>query len=93
MSLSRRPQSPERVALSFGPDDDDPERIERTVILPPDFPYMELRALGEMLEAEGVFVPGYQPPPVGLCHPDAFIFEAQFENIQTILLPDPPESE
>lgn len=88
MSLSRRPQSPERVALSFGPDDDDPERIERTVILPPDFPYMELRALGEMLEAEGVFVPGYQPPPVGLCHPDAFIFEAQFENIQTILLPD-----
>lgn len=88
MSLSRRPQSPERIALSFGPDDDDPERIERTVILPPDFPYMELRALGEMLEAEGVFVPGYQPPPVGLCHPDAFIFEAQFENIQTILLPD-----
>lgn len=88
MSLSRRPRSPERIALSFGPDDDDPERIERTVILPPDFPYMELRALGEMLEAEGVFVPGYQPPPVGLCHPDAFIFEAQFENIQTILLPD-----
>lgn len=88
MSLYRRPQSPERVALSFGPDDDDPERIERTVILPTDFPYMELRALGEMLEAEDVFVPGYQPPPVGLCHPDAFIFEAQFENIQTILLPD-----
>ncbi len=88
MSLSRRPQSPERVALSFGPDEDDPERIERTVILPPDFPYMELRALGEMLEVEGVFVPGYQPPLVGLCHPDAFIFEAQFENIQTILLPD-----
>ena len=88
MSLYRRPQSPERVALSFGPDDDDPERIERTVILPTDFPYMELRALGEMLEAEDVFVLGYQPPPVGLCHPDAFIFEAQFENIQTILLPD-----
>lgn len=88
MSLSRHPQSRERIALSFGPDDDDPERIERTVILMPDFPYMELRALGEMLEAEGVFVPGYQPPSVGLCHPDAFIFEAQFENIQTILLPD-----
>ena len=88
MRLPRRPQSPERIALRFGPDDDDPERIERTVILPPDFPYMELRALGEMLEAEGVFIPGYQPPPVGLCHPDAFIFEAQFDNIQTILLPD-----
>jgi hypothetical protein len=87
-SLSRRPQSSERIVLSFGPDDDDPERIERSVILPADFPYIELRALGEMLEAEGVFVPGYQPPPVGLCHPDAFIFEAQFENIQTILLPD-----
>lgn len=88
MGHSLRPQSPERVALTFGPDDDDPERIERTVILPPDFPYTELLALGEMLEAEGVFVPGYRPPPVGLCHPDAFIFEAQFEDIQTILLPD-----
>ena len=88
MCPARRPQSPERVALSFGPDDDNPERIERTVILPPDFPYMELRALGEVLEADGVFVPGYRPPPVGLCHPDAFIFEAQFEKIQTILLPD-----
>lgn len=88
MGQFRRPQSPEQVVLSFGPDNDDPEGIERTVILPPNFPYMELLALGEMLEAEGVFVPGYQPPPVGLCHPDAFIFEAQFDNIQTILLPD-----
>lgn len=88
MALSSRPQSPERVALSFGPDEDDPERIERTVILPPNFPYMELRALGAMLEAEGVFVPGYRPPLVGLCHPDAFIFAAQFEDIRTILLPD-----
>ena len=88
MDQTRRPQSPERVALIFGPDDNDPERIERTVILPPDFPYMELRVLGAMLEADDVFVPGYQPPPVGLYHPDAFIFEAQFEKIQTILLPD-----
>ncbi len=84
----RRPQSPERVVLTFGPDDDDPERIERTVILPPHFPYSELRALGEVLEVDGVFVPGYRAPPVGLCNPDAFIFEAQFEEIQTILLPD-----
>ena len=88
MVRPRRPKSPERVALSFGPDDDDPERIERSVILPPNFPYMELRVLGKILEADGVFVPGYRPPPVGLCHPDAFIFEAQFEDIQTILLPD-----
>lgn len=88
MGRGRLPQSPERVALTFGVDSDDPERIERTVILPPDFPYVELRALGEMLAADGVFVPGYRPPPVGLCHPDAFIFEAQFEEIQTVLLPD-----
>ncbi|WP_369652248.1 hypothetical protein [Variovorax sp. V213] len=74
--------------MTFGPDDDDPERIERTVILSPGFPYVELRALGEMLETDGVFVPGYRPPPVGLCHPDAFIFEAEVEEIRTILLPD-----
>ena len=83
-----RPRSPERVALSFGPDEDDPEDSKLTVILPPNFPYMELLAIGEMLQAEGVFVPGYQPPPVGLCHPNAFIFEANFDNIQTIILPD-----
>ncbi|KLN57659.1 hypothetical protein [Variovorax paradoxus] len=88
MSQVRRPKSPERVALSFGPDEDDIEQMERTIFLPLNFPYMELQALGEMLEADGVFVPGYRPPPVGLCCPDAFIFEAQFEEIQTILLPD-----
>lgn len=88
MGNPRRPQSPERIALRFGPDDDDPERIERTVYLPPNFPYMELCGLGEILEADGVFIPGYLPPSVGICHPDAFIFEAQFEKIQTILLPD-----
>ncbi len=88
MSPSPRPLSPERVVLSFGPDSDDPEQIERTVVLPHDFPYMELLALGEMLEADSVFVAGYRPPPVGLCHPNAFIFEANFEQIQTILLPD-----
>lgn len=88
MGRTHRPQSAERVALTFGPDEDYPEGIERTVILPPNFPYMELLTLGTNLEADGVFVPGYQPPPVGLCHPDAFIFETHFEDIQTILLPD-----
>ena len=88
MSHTRHPESPERFVLTFGPDDDDPELVERTIILPPDFPYMELRSIGEMLEADGILVPGYRPPPVGLCHPDAFIFEANFEDIQTILLPD-----
>lgn len=88
MVLPSRPRSPERIALSFGLDDDDPERTERSIFLPPNFPYMELRALGEMLEADGVFVPGYQPPRVGLCHPEGFIFEAQFDDVETILLPD-----
>lgn len=88
MCQVRRPRSPERVALSFEPDVDDPEGTERTLILPPNFPYMELLALGEMLQADEVFVPGYQPPSVGLCHPNAFIFEANFDNAQTILLPD-----
>lgn len=88
MAQFLRPRSPERVALNFGSDDDHPKRMERAIILSPGFPYMELRVIGEMLEAERVFVPGYRPPSVGLCHPDGFIFEAQFEEIQTILLPD-----
>ena len=41
-----------------------------------------------MLEENGVFVPGYIPPAVGLCVPDSFIFESQFEGISTTLLPD-----
>ena len=85
---ARCPKSPEQVVLSFGPDEDDPEMIERRIFLPVSFPIMELRAIGEILEAEEVFVPGYLPPQVGICHPDAFIFEAQLEGIQTVLLPD-----
>lgn len=88
MSQSSRPQSQERVVLRFGPDADDPEQMERTVMLSHDFPYVELLALGEMMEADNVFVAGYRPPPVGLCHPNGFIFESSFEQIQTILLPD-----
>ncbi|WP_312483311.1 hypothetical protein [Pseudomonas sp.] len=88
MNQLQRPLSPEWVMLSFGPDEDDPEGTERTIMLPRGFPYLELRALGEMLEADGVFVPGYRPPLVGLCHPDAFIFENYLEQSQTILLPD-----
>lgn len=88
MPQACRPRSPERVVLTFGPDEDDPDHIERTVLLPTGFPYVELRALGEVLEAEGVFVPGYRPPRVGLCQPDAFVFEAEFKKTRTILLPD-----
>jgi hypothetical protein len=88
MNKPKRPQSPERVVLTFAPNEDDPEEMERTIVLPVGFPYFELRQIGEMLEAERVFVPSYLPPKIGLCHPDAFIFEAHFESIKTILLPD-----
>lgn len=88
MSAIELPMSPEQIGLSFGPDEDDPDGVERTILLPRGFPYFELRKLGEMLEENGIFVPGYIPPPVGLCVPDAFIFESQFEKISTTLLPD-----
>lgn len=88
MRKIRRPRSPENIVLSFGSNDDDLENIQRTIVLPPHFPYMELEALGEILDAEKIFVPGYLPPQVGLYHPIAFIFEANFDDIRTILLPD-----
>lgn len=88
VSQANRPLSPKQVVLTFRPDEDDPEQIERTVVLPQGFPYVELRALGEELAAEGVFVPGYHPPQIGLCHPDGFIFETHFDKVRTILLPD-----
>lgn len=88
MSAVELPMSPEQIGLSFGPYKDDPDGMERTILLPRGFPYFELKNLGEMLEENGVFVPGYIPPPVGLCVPDSFIFENQFEGINTILLPD-----
>lgn len=56
--------------------------------MPPGFPYLELRAIAESLAGEGVFVPGYRPPAVGLCHPDSFIFQSHFEGIRTVLQPD-----
>lgn len=88
MNAIELPMSPEQIGLSFGPDEDDPDGMERTILLPRGFPYVELRKLGDMLEENGIFVPGYIPPPVGLCVPDSFIFESQFEGIGTTLLPD-----
>lgn len=88
MSATELPMSPEQIGLSFDPDEDDPDGMERTIILPPGFPYFELRKLGEILEEDGVFIPGYIRPSVGLCVPDSFIFESQFEGISTTLLPD-----
>lgn len=88
MSEPKPPMSPDRIGLSFGPDEDDPDGMERTILLPQGFPYFELNKLGEMLGESGVFVPGYIPPPVGFCVPDSFIFESQLEGISTTLLPD-----
>lgn len=67
---------------------DGSEEIEGALILPPNFPYPELLAIGEFLEGADVLTPGYIPPPVGLYHPDGFIYEKNFEDISTILLPD-----
>lgn len=73
----------------FGPDgSEDGDDMEGTLLLPPDFPYDDLVALGQGLESAGVLTPGYMPPPVGLCHPDGFIYEKNFEGVKTLLLPD-----
>lgn len=71
-----------------GSESGDEEAIERTLFLPADFPYPELLVLGELIEAADMLTPGYIPPPVGLCHPDGFIYETNFEGIKTVLLPD-----
>lgn len=73
---------------SDGLEPDGDEAIEGALLLPPDFPYSELVALGEFMEAADVLTPGYIPPPVGLCHPDGFIYGKNFEDIKTVMLPD-----
>lgn len=73
----------------FGPDgSEDGDDMEGALWLPPDFPYDDLVTLGQDLESADVLTPGYIPPPVGLCHPDGFIYEMNFEQIKTQLLPD-----
>lgn len=64
------------------------EDVEGAVFLPPNFPYPDLLKLAELLEGADVLTSGYITPPVGLCHPDGFIYEKHFEDIKTILLPD-----
>ena len=91
MSAVIRSLSGDRYLFHVSPDgsmSDGGEEIEGTLFLPPGFPYPELLALGELLEAADVLTPGYIPPPVGLCHPDGFIYEKNFEDIKTVLLPD-----
>jgi hypothetical protein len=81
----------DRYVFHIGPDASEPDgegEINSALFLPPSFPYPELLALGEFLEAADVLTPGYVPPPVGLCHPDGFIYEKNFEDIKTVLLPD-----
>lgn len=64
------------------------EDIEGAIFLPPNFPYPDLLKLAKLLEDADVLTPGYIPPPVGLYHPDGFLYEKHFENIRTVLLPD-----
>lgn len=71
-----------------GPAPGSNEEIEGALFLPADFPYPELLTLAKLIESADVVTPGYIPPPVGLYHPDGFIYEKNFEDIKTILLPD-----
>jgi len=64
------------------------EGLEGAIFLQPGFPYHQLMALAPVLEAAGVFTPGYGPPPVGLCHPHGFLYARSFQRQSTILLPD-----
>ena len=73
------------------PDDSDlgsNEKIEGALFLPADFRYPELLKLAELLERADVLTPGYIPPPVGLYHPDGFIYDKNLVGIKTVLLPD-----
>ncbi|WP_028008353.1 hypothetical protein [Solimonas flava] len=88
MSIRNRPRSPPRLALRFEPEHDDPEQIERIIELGPGFPYVELVALAKMLEADDVFVPGYLPPKIGLCHPNSIIYERDVDSIRHVLFID-----
>ena len=80
-----------RRVFHFGPDDSVPgsnEKIEGALFLPADFRYPELLKLVELLKRADALTPGYIPPPVGLYHPDGFIYEKNFEGVKTVLLPD-----
>ena len=50
--------------------------------------FIELLTLAELLERSDILTPGYVPPPIGLYHPDGFIYENHFTDSKTILLPD-----
>lgn len=80
-----------RYLFQVGADGLDPEgeeEVEGVLLLTPGFPYPELLELAEFIEAADVLTPGYIPPAVGLCHPDGFIYERNFEYVKTVLLPD-----
>lgn len=83
--------SGDRYVFRVSPDasnSDGGEEIEGAVLLPSNFPYPDLLKLADLLEGADILTPGYIPPPVGLCHPDGFIYEKNFEDIKTVLLPD-----
>ncbi|MED5024806.1 hypothetical protein [Pseudomonas aeruginosa] len=64
------------------------EDVEAALCLPADFPYDDLHAIAGELERAQIFVPGYVPPPVGLYHPDGFLYEEHCLRVKTVLLPD-----
>lgn len=65
--------------------DDD---MEVLLVLPPEFPYLQLQRIAALLARASVFVPGYIPPDVGLYDVDGFIHHAWVDKRETILLPD-----
>lgn len=66
----------------------DEEEVNLALWLPADFPLNDLQLVCGQLSEEGVCVPGYIAPPVGLYHPDGFFYEHHVKQIKTVLLPD-----
>ncbi|MDO8073793.1 hypothetical protein O3299_19850 [Janthinobacterium sp. SUN176] len=64
------------------------DNLETLLVLPPEFPYSQLREIATLLEEADIFVPGYIPPEVGLYEVDGFIHRAWVDSFETILLPD-----
>lgn len=79
-------KSDDRLVFQFA--DVGAEEMTVSLILPGDFPHEDLLVLGPVLEDAGVLTPGYVPPPIGLCHPEGFLYEQSVEHRETILLPD-----
>lgn len=60
--------------------DDD---MEALLVLPREFPYLQLREIASLLERASVFVPGDIPPPVGLYDLEGFFHHAWVDRLET----------